>query len=183
MAPRKEGSPELRTSIFKWLIMPFLFLLGLLAALAQHLFYSYIDGLSPEEFIVEQKWVIRIGTALAYLFKTSLVATTAVVFYHRSWYSFRRQAMSVRGLDAVFGVFENPFWFLTWEMLVKTKVAALLALMSWLLPLTAIFSPASLTGQRPHISMLISSYFEPKHLPTECNSSDGQCSRWLGQLL
>jgi hypothetical protein len=135
--------------------MPFLLLLGLLPALAQHLFYSYIDGLSPEGFIVEQKWVIRIGTALAYLFKTSLVATTAVVFYHRSWYSFRRQAMSVRGLDAVFGVFENPFWFLTREMLVKTKVAAVLALMSWLLPLTAIFSPASLTGRCPLISMLI----------------------------
>ena len=33
------------------------------------------------------------------------------------------------------------------QMLVKTKVVTLLALMSWLLPLTAIFSPASLTGQ------------------------------------
>jgi len=143
----KVGVPEGRTSMFKWFVMPVLLLLGFLAAMAQHLFYSYIDGLSPEEFIVEQRWVIRIGTALAYLFKSSLVATMAHVFFHRSWYSFRRQAMSVRGLDAVFGVFENPFWFLTLEMLVKTKVVTLLALMAWLLPLTAIFSPASLTGK------------------------------------
>lgn len=58
----KVGVPEGRTSIFKWIVMPFLLLFGFLAAMAQHLFYPYIDGLSPEECIVEQRWVIRIGT-------------------------------------------------------------------------------------------------------------------------
>ena len=127
--------------------MPFLLLLALLAALAQHLFYSYIDGSAPDDFIVEQKWVIRIGTALAYLFKTSLVATMTLVFYHRAWYSFRRQALTVRALDAVLGVLDNPFWFLNWEMVVRMKIVAFLAVMVWLLPLTAILSPAALTGE------------------------------------
>jgi len=127
-------------------LMILLFLISLLTAHAQHFFYSHVDGRSPQQVSIQQIWVIRIGTALAFLFKTSLVASIGIVFCQRSWYSFQRNAISVDTIDAIFGVLQDPLKFFVTDMLLRTKVLALLALISWLLPLSAIFSPASLTG-------------------------------------
>lgn len=125
--------------------MIILLLLGILTALAQHFFFSYVSGRQPQEFIIPQDWVIRIGTALAFLFKTSLVAIVGIVFCQRSWFSFQQQAISVGGIDAIFGILRDPLKFFVKDLL-KVKVVLLLALISWLLPLSAIFSTASLTG-------------------------------------
>lgn len=133
----------------KWIVMPGLVGVGLLAAFAQHCFYSYINGLQPEDFFLDQSWVIRVGAALAYLVKTSLVTTVSVAFVHASWGLFRRRAYSVRGIDAIFGVLMNPLKFLNQDLLLRAKTLYLLALISWLLPLIAIFAPAALTGIHP----------------------------------
>src|SRR5437762_2902931 len=127
-------------------LMILLLVTGLLTSLAQHFFYSYVDGRQPQQVTIEQIWVIRIGTALAFLFKTSLVASIGIAFCQRSWFSFQRDAISVDGIDAIFGILRDPLKFFVADMLVRTKVLTLLALISWLLPLSAIFSPASLTG-------------------------------------
>ena len=127
-------------------LMIFFLLIGALTALAQHFFYSHVDGRAPQQINIPQIWVIRIGTAIAFLFKTSLVASIGIAFCQRSWFSFQRDAISVDGIDAIFGVLRDPLKFFVADLLLRTKVLTLLALISWLLPLSAIFSPASLTG-------------------------------------
>ena len=145
-----QKQPEYRHPVsgrFKSSSLMIIFLLiGALTALAQHFFYSYVDGRPPQQVPIQQIWVIRTGTALAFLFKTSLVASIGIAFCQRSWFSFQRDAISVDGIDAVFGVLRDPLKFFVSDMLLRTKVLTLLALISWFLPLSAIFSPASLTG-------------------------------------
>jgi hypothetical protein len=141
-----EYRPPIARRFMSFGLMIFLLLIGVLTALAQHFFYSYVDGRPPQQVPIQQIWVIRIGTALAFLFKTSLVASIGIAFCQRSWYSFQRDAISVDSIDAIFGILRDPLKFFVADMLLRTKVLTLLALISWLLPLSAIFSPASLTG-------------------------------------
>jgi hypothetical protein len=121
-------------------------LLGLLVAICQHQFYASLDGRQLQEYFIEQIWVIRIGTALAFLFKASLVASLGIAFCQSSWFYFQQEPITVDGIDAIFGVLRDPTRFFMKEMLLNTRVLSLMALISWCLPLSAIFAPASLIG-------------------------------------
>src|SRR5438046_665100 len=83
------------------------------------------DDHQPQQVTIEQIEVIRIGTALAFLFKTSLVASIGIAFCQRSWFSFQRDAISVDGIDAIFGILRDPLKFFVADMLVRTKVLTL----------------------------------------------------------
>lgn len=140
-----KSPPSLARRYKSFNAMILLLLLGLLSAIAQHSLFSSVNGRPPQQVAIPQDWVIRTGTALAFLFKMSLVASVGIAFCQRSWYSFQHQAITIRGIDAIFGILRDPFQFFVGDML-KIKVLSLLAFISWLLPLSAIFSPASLTG-------------------------------------
>lgn len=127
--------------------MILLLVLGLLTAICQHSFYSQLDGKQADQYFIPQIWVIRIGIAMAFLFKLSLVAAVGNAYFQQSWYSFQRNAITVDGIDAVFGILQDPRKFLVADMVLNTRVLALMALVSWLIPLSAIFSTASLTGK------------------------------------
>jgi hypothetical protein len=127
-------------------VMLVLLILATLGAVAQHIFYSYLHGRQPDNFFIDQVWVIRIGAALAYLVKSALVTSVAISFYQRCWFSLQRVAVTVDCIDALFGILQNPLRFLSRELLVKTKIVTVLALICWCLPLSAIFTPGTLTG-------------------------------------
>lgn len=129
--------------------MSYATMLGLLAiaiatAAGHHAFYDYLDGREVNHVSVSQSWVIRIGTAFAFLFKASLVPAIGVAFCQGFWYAVRRNR--VAGLDAMFGVLQNPFNLFDGDLLFRNKRLVVLALICWLLPISAIFSPGALTG-------------------------------------
>ncbi|KAL1798602.1 hypothetical protein ACET3X_002639 [Alternaria dauci] len=66
----------------------------------------------------------------------------------RIWYTFRRKAMTINGIDGLFSATEDPTqFFLNWEMIRNGKLATLMAACTWLLPLASVLSPASLTSE------------------------------------
>jgi hypothetical protein len=133
----------------KWkspLLMVGLTLLACLTAIGHHLFYVYLDFKQVSEVPIPQSWVIRIGTAFAFLFKASLVPAVGIEFYQRFWYSAKRSALEVASLDAMVGVLGNPLNFLNPELLLKTKALFVMAVIVWILPLAAIFAPGAMTG-------------------------------------
>lgn len=66
----------------------------------------------------------------------------------RVWQTLREKPITVRGLDALFSVVEDPSWFvLAPEMFSKAKVASVMALATWLIPIASVMSPGSLTTQ------------------------------------
>ncbi|KAF1992313.1 hypothetical protein K402DRAFT_415990 [Aulographum hederae CBS 113979] len=117
-----------------------LFLLGFAAAFGHHAFYQSLDGHPARE----QLKMIRYGTAFAFFVKATLVGSVALSFRQRIWYSFRRKAMSVDAIDGLFAAVEDPTMFFRWEMIKGAKIATLMAAATWLIPIAAVLSPASL---------------------------------------
>ncbi|KAF2129263.1 hypothetical protein P153DRAFT_339924 [Dothidotthia symphoricarpi CBS 119687] len=121
-----------------------LFTAGVAAAIGHHLFYASLDG-HPA---TEQLMMVRYGTAFAYFFKSMLVGTVVICYRQRIWHTFRTKAMTMNGIDGLFSATEDPTqFFLNWEMLRNGKLATVMALCSWLIPMASVLSPASLTSE------------------------------------
>src|SRR5271170_3989556 len=119
-------------------------MLGLLGfaiatALGQHAYYGYLSNREVDQFVLSQSWVIRIGTAFGFLFQSCLVASVAVAFCYAFWFTARRHAIRIAGLDSIFGVLQNPFKFFNRYLFSQTWILLVLAITCWLLPLAAIF--------------------------------------------
>jgi hypothetical protein len=127
-------------------IMLSLFGVGIAAAIFQHCFYSYINGRQIDDVPITQTWVIQAGNVFAFLFKATLVAAVGAAFCQRFWFSVRRQAIRVRTIDVIFGVLQNPVEFINTDFPRETKMLFAFAALSWILPLSAIFSPGALIG-------------------------------------
>jgi hypothetical protein len=140
-------SPALRS----YAIMLFFFLTALAVAGGQHLFYLYLDKHDIDQVGISQTWVIRIGNACAFLFKTVLVAAVGFAYAQQFWVSVRKQAIEIRSLDAMFCALFNPLSFLNIDFLRKTQLLSFLAAISWVIPLSAVFAPGALNGTPHHL--------------------------------
>lgn len=123
-----------------------LLLVGLLAAVCHHLFYSYLNNRELKDVLLPQPWVIRMGNAIAFLFKLALVSAIGMAYAQAFWFFVRRKDIKIGSLDAMFGVLSNPALFLNVDLFLKTTVLCSLAAISWILPISAVLSPGSLTG-------------------------------------
>ncbi|XPS99849.1 hypothetical protein M3J09_009017 [Ascochyta lentis] len=125
-------------------IIASLFVAGVLGAVGHHLFYAHLSG-KPA---TEQLQMVRYGTAMAFFTKSMLVSTVIVCYRQRIWHTLRRKAMTINGIDGLFSATEDPtMFFLNWEMVRNGKLATLMAICSWLIPVASVLSPASLTSQ------------------------------------
>lgn len=155
-APRIEDIPAPPTSdnssTARWktpLLMVCLLVLAAATAIGQHCFYNYLNLKQVANVAIPQTWVIRVGNGFAFLFKSLLVAAIGIAFYQRFWYSSQRVALQLKSVDAIFGVLKDPFKFFNVDLVLRTKVLFILALIAWILPITAIFAPGALTGLTP----------------------------------
>ncbi|KAH6614010.1 hypothetical protein C7974DRAFT_68531 [Boeremia exigua] len=125
-------------------IISSLFVAGVMGALGHHFFYAHLNG-KPA---TEQLMMVRYGTALAFFTKSMLVSCVVVCYRQRVWHTLRRKAMTINGIDGLFSATEDPtMFFLNWEMVRNGKLATLMAICSWLIPIASVLSPASLTSQ------------------------------------
>lgn len=122
-----------------------LLILGVGLAISHHLFYTYLNREAVDEAAVGQTWAIRIGSAFAYLFKTALVASIAVVYAQGFWFIVRRNLFEVGAIDNFFGLLTNPLMFLQSSLYGKARLLFALAMVS-LLPISAVIAPGALTG-------------------------------------
>lgn len=105
-----------------------LFLAVFAAAVGHHLFYMHLHG----QPATEQLKMVRYGIALAFFVKSTLVGTIITCNRQRIWYTFRRKAMTINGIDGLFSATEDPIqFFLNWEMIRNGKLATLMAACTW----------------------------------------------------
>lgn len=108
-----------------------LFIGSILTAVGHHLYYASMNG-TPVDSEDQQIWVIRIGTGLAFLTRSGLSATLAIVAVQQTWVTLRKRAMTIEGIDCMFGVMSNPWLFLNKDLLLHAKRLCVLAAISWL---------------------------------------------------
>ncbi|KAF9888266.1 hypothetical protein FE257_008835 [Aspergillus nanangensis] len=141
-------------------LMVGLFLCGLLLSVGHHLYYNSLDN-TVVNSAEQQTWAIRIGTGFAFLVKTFYVAAIGIAAVQQMWTTLRRRSMNLRGIDAMFGVLNNPINFLTPEMWVFASTLSVIATISWLVPLTALVTPATLS-----VNLLTKPNITRAHVPT-----------------
>jgi hypothetical protein len=114
-----------------------LFIAGVLVAVGHHLFYSRFHThtvQSPDNGASEylsQTWIIRYGTAFAFVAKTLLAGSIVVAYKQHMWINLRHKANTVSTIDAVFAATHDLVAFLSPAFLLKAKTPALMALVAW----------------------------------------------------
>ncbi|ATY67313.1 hypothetical protein A9K55_000361 [Cordyceps militaris] len=128
------------------------FAAGVAFSVGHHLFYNSLNGTEVTATkngtsrwdLQRQEWKIRVGTGFAFIAKTCLASAIVVAYKQRVWTSCRQRAYSIAGLDALFSAPTDLLAFVNSELLC-CKLATVLAALVWLLPLSALITPATLT--------------------------------------
>ncbi|XP_014560764.1 hypothetical protein COCVIDRAFT_23142 [Bipolaris victoriae FI3] len=123
---------------------------GILVSVGHHLFYSYLDGSAvqnPDEGsqYLTQIWIIRYGTAFAFLSKALLTSAVVVAYKQHIWINLRARANPISTIDAMFAATYDILAFLNPSLLLKAKILSLMAFIIWFLPLAALITPSTLT--------------------------------------
>lgn len=102
-------------------------LLGAAVALGHHLYFLRVDGRVVQSKD-EQEWYSRIGTGLAFLTKTLLTAASTIAYVQLLWRTLRTEAVSIGGVDALFGATTNAWNLLIWR---RGPLPAVVAAVLW----------------------------------------------------
>jgi hypothetical protein len=104
-----------------------LFFMGVLGAVAHHIFYQTLNGREA----TNQIQMLRYGTVLAFFTKVCLVASVVVAYRQRLWYTVRSKALAVATIDAMFAATDDVTSLLEWEIFSKARLAAALLVAVW----------------------------------------------------
>ncbi|KAF2964694.1 hypothetical protein GQX73_g8888 [Xylaria multiplex] len=115
--------------------------LGILAALGHHLYYRSLHG----QVVQDSQWPVRLGTAIAFFLKAVFISSIETAYRQHAWLMVKRRSYKISTLDALFSACFNPWVFTNFQFLSEAYLAAVIALSVWLLPLSAIASPSTLT--------------------------------------
>jgi hypothetical protein len=145
-AKTRVGSPptsyerpvEWRISVWSPASMLALFISGLLVSIGHHLFYSRLNGTlvnGPDDGsqYLTQIWIIRYGTAFAFLAKALLASAVVVAYKQHIWISMRTKANTISTIDAMFGATHDLLVFLRPSFVLRARIPALMALVAWYL--------------------------------------------------
>lgn len=139
-------NPESKIHWVPSVAMVAFFISGVSFAAGHHAYYSSLDGTKVRDD-ESQQWAIRFGTAFAFLVEVSLATAVSIAQTQRAWTTMEKKSVSIGGIDAVFAATRDLGSFMSWEMLSRAKLASLLALICWCMPLSALVTPATLTVQ------------------------------------
>lgn len=106
------------------------FLGGLLCMAGHHALYIVVNGSAAGEASL-QLWVIRAGTALAFLSKLLLAIGTGIAYDQWLWVDLHAKPHEMASLDSLFGVIGNAFNFLALRLWIRRPVLTFLAAVTW----------------------------------------------------
>lgn len=135
----ESTAPEPRSWISRFwsqITMASLFLGATGCAVGHHFYYKSLDGSQVIETSSRwdwggQEWKIRFGTAFAFLVKSMFAGAVVEALNQRLWLTAREKAITVGGLDAMFGAATTPSYLFNPEFVRKAKVRAIMAYLVW----------------------------------------------------
>lgn len=97
---------------------------------SHHALYQAVHG-QPANSPVIQLWVIRAGTALAFLSKLCLAVATGVAYDQWMWVNLQARSHEIGTLDTMFAVLANAFEFLSLRVWARRPLLTFLAAVTW----------------------------------------------------
>ncbi|KAH8670423.1 hypothetical protein BGZ60DRAFT_450516 [Tricladium varicosporioides] len=145
IAPPDSDECQISSSKYWWKPIVWMLvwiLLGILGGLGHHFGYQSLHR--QPQAVFSQTWIHGLGTGAAFLVKSSFTLSILIALQEVLWFSFRQRAMKVSLLDKLFTLTSNPLCFGP-SVLMNAPLATTLAAFAWIVPLSAILSPGSLT--------------------------------------
>jgi hypothetical protein len=128
-----RSSMDQRTSRVHWqapATMISSLLLGIIFAIGHDRCYNHYNH-RPVATSFEQKALVDVGTAFAFMVKMFLAIATATAFSQQIWLSLKRKAESISDIDTLFDILQNAFCFGNVTLWVRHWMLALIALVTW----------------------------------------------------
>jgi hypothetical protein len=113
------------------IIMSAGFLLGILAAVSHHLWYSHWNGKVVETAPWSQTWIKNLGTAFAFLVKMFLAIITSTAFIQQFWITVKSKPVAISQVDSMFTVLQSALQFLSLKLWIENPLLAFLAIVTW----------------------------------------------------
>lgn len=113
-----------------------LFLYGVLVSVGHHLLNYHMDGSvvhgrDEGSQYLTQIWIIRYGTAFVFLAKALLASAVIVAYKQHMWINLRARPNTISTIDAMFAATYDILAFLTPSLLMRAKISAFMALITW----------------------------------------------------
>ena len=121
-------------------------LLGLVFAIAHDRFYNSYDGQAVGSGR-EQKLIVDVGTAFAFLVKMFFRIAAASVLSQQLFQSLRHKAESISNIDALFNISGNALHFVKVALWIRHPALAAIAIVIWCMPTASVFTPGTITVQ------------------------------------
>lgn len=84
---------------------------GAAFTIGHHTLYASFDDVQVSEAPLNQTWIIRIGTGLAFVAKTHLIVATSIAFTQQQWFTLSSKPFKIRQIDSLTSVLGNPLCF------------------------------------------------------------------------
>jgi hypothetical protein len=132
----QEQPVQWRISLWTPSFMLGLLVAGILVSVGHHILYSHLNGTIVRDSndgsqYLTQTWIIRYGTASAFLSKTLLASAVVVAYKQHMWINLRSTANTISTIDAMFSATHDAYAVLSPSFLLKAKVPATMALITW----------------------------------------------------
>lgn len=114
-----------------------LFFSGVLISVGHHYFNSALSGNAVRTVddgaseYVTQIWILRYGTAFAFLSKTLLASSVAVAYKQHMWVNLRTRENSISTINSIFAATYDFLAFSSPRLAVRATSSALIALVMW----------------------------------------------------
>lgn len=119
-----------------------LMVIGVVVGSGHHAAYQYLHN--QPQTIFSQTWIHNLGSAAAFVVKVSFTLAVAIAFQEVLWTTIRGRAMKISLLDNLFTITANPLGFTT-HAFKHASIPTSLAAFAWIIPLSAIVAPGTLT--------------------------------------
>ncbi|KAI0044313.1 hypothetical protein FA95DRAFT_285285 [Auriscalpium vulgare] len=115
-------------------------------AVGNHFFNRWADGHEVGNFALSQQWVTRATTAFAFGLQTALSTMMGFVLCQLIWYYVQRGYMSVKDIDTIYDIERRRMAAtIASRALVHSPLLVAVSLLSYSLPIPAVFSNAALS--------------------------------------
>jgi hypothetical protein len=115
------------------IIMVVFLVLGISAAVSHHFYYHGLMG-SIAGNTARQQGVIWVGTGLNNLTLFFLNSANGIALTQAIWWTVKRRAMTIGGLDNLFALSTDITGFINFELLRRAKIAIIVSFIFWYLP-------------------------------------------------
>lgn len=105
--------------------------LGVALATGHHFLYLRFHGKVVGDISVSQSWILRFGTAFAFLVNTAFAISVGASYVQFQWFSLQRHSLRIEEIDSLTDILGNALRLFYNTVFLKQPILLFIALVAW----------------------------------------------------